>query len=113
MTAACVLHGLSGNGKAHDGCVHCELAQVKTERDALIAVVREVTPQARPLLADALTMIGRGARYEVADGRLKVGPITINLEAFDPAADAEIPDVHDDPSWGTESAERFGQGGPA
>jgi hypothetical protein len=26
---------------------------------------------------------------------------------FDPSADAEIPDVHDDPSWGLESARRF------
>jgi hypothetical protein len=27
---------------------------------------------------------------------------------FDPSADAEIPDVHDDPSWSPESARRFG-----
>jgi hypothetical protein len=26
---------------------------------------------------------------------------------FDPSADADIPDVHDDPSWGQESARRF------
>lgn len=31
MTAACVLHGLAGNGKPHDGCVHCELARLKSE----------------------------------------------------------------------------------
>jgi hypothetical protein len=30
---------------------------------------------------------------------------------FDPAADAEIPNVHDDPSWGQESAARFGYPG--
>jgi hypothetical protein len=30
---------------------------------------------------------------------------------FDPAADSEVPDVHDDPSWGPESAARFGHPG--
>lgn len=32
-----------------------------------------------------------------------------NRQEFDPSADAEIPDVHDDPSWSPESAARFGR----
>jgi hypothetical protein len=101
---SCVMH--ERNGGYHEPCVHCQLAEARAEGARLRAELERAP--SRPLMVDALTMIGRGAHFEVADGRLKVGPLTINLEAFDPAADAEIPDVHDDPSWSPDSAARFG-----